>query len=105
MKSGSWGRMLFPKQVTSRNVSDVAAQEIFPIAGPLAAQHAQLGAKMAEFGGWAMPLRYAGVVEDPLATRSAVGIFDVSHLGKAIVRGDGAIDLVNACFTNDLNRI
>jgi aminomethyltransferase len=81
-----------------------------PIQGPLAAQHAQLGAKMADFAGWSMPLSYAGTVEEHLATRSAVGVFDVSHLGKAIVRGEGqdgttARELVNACFTNDLGRI
>jgi aminomethyltransferase len=97
--------MLFPKQVTSRIVSDVAAQEIIPIAGPLAAQHARLGAKMAEFGGWSMPLSYAGVVEEHLATRAAVGVFDVSHLGKAIVRGERATQFINSCFTNDLDRI
>jgi aminomethyltransferase len=75
------------------------------IAGPLTEQHLRLGARMAEFGGWSMPLSYAGVVEEHLATRSAVGIFDVSHLGKAIVRGDGATEFVNTCFTNDLDRI
>jgi aminomethyltransferase len=85
-------------------------QENLPVDGPLAAQHKQLGAKMAEFGGWLMPLSYAGVVEEHLATRTAVGVFDVSHLGKAIVRGRGTngettADFVNRCFTNDLNRI
>jgi aminomethyltransferase len=91
-------------------VSDLSTPEDFPIAGPLAAQHARLGARMAEFGGWSMPLSYAGVVEEHLATRSAVGIFDVSHLGKAIVRGKGVAgqstaEFVNSCFTNDLDRI
>jgi aminomethyltransferase len=75
------------------------------IAGPLADRHAALGAKMADFGGWSMPLSYSGVVEEHTATRTAVGVFDVSHLGKAQVRGAGAIELVNACFTNDLDRI
>jgi aminomethyltransferase len=60
---------------------------------------------MAEFGGWSMPLSYAGVVEEHLATRSAVGIFDVSHLGKVLVSGEGATEFVNTCFTNDLDRI
>jgi aminomethyltransferase len=86
-------------------VSEVSTPEIFPIAGPLADEHARLGARMAEFGGWSMPLSYAGVVEEHLATRSAVGIFDVSHLGKAIVTGAGSTEFVNACFTNDLERI
>lgn len=60
---------------------------------------------MAEFGGWSMPIQYSGVVEEHLAVRTAVGMFDVSHLGNVEVRGPGAKDFVNACFTNDLNRI
>jgi aminomethyltransferase len=65
---------------------------------------------MAEFGGWSMPMSYAGVVEEHLATRSAVGIFDVSHLGKALIAGRGsggetAAQFVNRCFSNDLDRI
>jgi aminomethyltransferase len=60
---------------------------------------------MAEFGGWSMPLSYAGVVEEHVATRTAVGVFDVSHLGKAIIRGTDAIEFANRCFTNDLDRI
>ena len=96
--------------VRSGLVSDQSSNPRPPVDGPLAAQHKELGAKMAEFGGWSMPLSYAGVVEEHLATRSAVGVFDVSHLGKAIVRGTGAdsetaTDFVNRCLTNDLNRI
>jgi len=70
-------------------------------------RHAALGAKFAAFGGWEMPLEYAGggVLKEHAAVREAVGIFDVSHLGKATVRGPGAVDFVNRCLTNDLNRI
>ena len=66
-----------------------------------------MGAKFAEFGGWSMPLEYAGggVVAEHTAVRERVGIFDVSHLGKASVRGAGAADFVNATLTNDLRRI
>src|SRR4051812_3022734 len=60
---------------------------------------------MAEFGGWSMPIQYTGVVEEHLAVRTAVGLFDVSHLGNVEVRGSGARDFVNACFPNDLDRI
>ena len=64
---------------------------------PLHDRHEALGAKFAEFGGWSMPLEYAaGVVKEHTAVREAVGIFDVSHLGKAIVAGPGAADFVNA---------
>lgn len=68
-------------------------------------RHVALGAKFAEFGGWEMPLQYAGVVPEHTAVRDAVGVFDVSHLGKLAVRGPGAREFLNACFTNDLGRI
>ena len=65
-----------------------------------------LGAKFADFGGWSMPLEYSsGVVKEHTAVREAVGIFDVSHLGKITVVGPGAADYVNATLTNDLGRI
>ncbi len=74
---------------------------------PLHDRHVALGAKLAEFGGWDMPLEYAGggVLAEHKAVREAVGLFDVSHLGKALVRGTGAAAYVNSCFTNDLDRI
>lgn len=73
--------------------------------GPLEDRHRELGASFAEFGGWLMPVSYAGTVAEHNATRDAVGLFDVSHLGKATVRGPGAAAFVNATLTNDLNRI
>ena len=77
------------------------------LTSPLHARHEALGAKLAEFGGWSMPLEYAGagVVKEHTAVREAVGVFDVSHLGKATVTGPGAADFVNSCLTNDLGRI
>jgi aminomethyltransferase len=74
---------------------------------PLHSRHVALGAKMADFGGWDMPIEYpgGGVVAEHTAVRERVGIFDVSHLGKASVTGDGAVDFVNACLTNDLRKI
>ncbi|HEX6248196.1 MAG TPA: glycine cleavage system aminomethyltransferase GcvT [Nocardioidaceae bacterium] len=68
-------------------------------------RHVALGAKFSEFGGWEMPLEYAGVVKEHTAVREAVGVFDVSHLGKVLVHGPGAAAYVNACLTNDLDRI
>jgi aminomethyltransferase len=73
--------------------------------GPLADRHRELGATFAEFGGWLMPVSYAGTVAEHTATRNAVGLFDVSHLGKALVRGPGAAQFVNSALTNDLDRI
>jgi len=65
------------------------------------------GAKFAEFGGWSMPLEYAGagVLAEHSAVRNAAGLFDVSHLGKISVTGAGAADFVNRCLTADLRRI
>ncbi|MGO8966838.1 glycine cleavage system aminomethyltransferase GcvT [Mycobacterium sp.] len=73
--------------------------------GPLEDRHRELGASFAEFGGWLMPVSYAGTVAEHTATRNAVGLFDVSHLGKALVRGPGAARFVNSALTNDLDRI
>ena len=77
-----------------------------PLTSPLHERHVALGAKFADFGGWSMPLEYpSGVVKEHTAVREAVGIFDVSHLGKITVVGPGAADYVNATLTNDLGRI
>ena len=70
---------------------------------PLHDRHVALGAKFAEFGGWSMPLQYAGIVSEHKAVREAVGIFDVSHLGKARITGPA--DFLNACITNDIAKI
>jgi aminomethyltransferase len=75
------------------------------LTSPLHERHLALGAKLAEFGGWLMPLEYTGAVKEHNAVRSSVGVFDVSHLGKAVVSGPGAARYVNDCLTNDLDRI
>jgi aminomethyltransferase len=74
---------------------------------PLADRHIKLSAKMADFGGWLMPIEYpgAGVLAEHAAVRERVGIFDVSHLGKVSVKGSGALQFLNTVFTNDLERI
>lgn len=73
---------------------------------PLHARHVAAGAKFAQFGGWSMPLEYpTGVVAEHRAVREAVGLFDVSHLGKVLVSGPGAAELVNRTLSNDLARV
>jgi aminomethyltransferase len=73
---------------------------------PLHDRHVAAGAKLAEFGGWQMPLEYpTGVLKEHAAVRESVGVFDVSHLGKIVVRGEGAVAHLNACLTNDFGRI
>ncbi|MSX19450.1 MAG: glycine cleavage system protein T, partial [Actinobacteria bacterium] len=74
---------------------------------PLQQKHLDLNAKMADFGGWLMPIEYpeSGVLAEHAAVRERVGLFDVSHLGKASVKGPGAFEFLNTQVTNDLGRI
>jgi aminomethyltransferase len=73
---------------------------------PLHETHLSLGAKMGPFGGWDMPIEYtAGTVAEHTAVRTAVGIFDVSHMGKVRILGAGAYAFANSVFTNDIDRI
>ena len=66
-----------------------------------------MNAKVADFGGWLMPIEYpqSGVIAEYSSVRERIGIFDVSHLGKISVKGDGALVFLNQMVTNDLNRI
>ncbi|HVU73097.1 MAG TPA: glycine cleavage system aminomethyltransferase GcvT [Mycobacteriales bacterium] len=75
------------------------------LTSPLHERHLALGAKLGDFGGWQMPLQYSGVLEEHTAVREAVGVFDVSHLGKGVVRGHRAGSFINSTLTNDLGRI
>ncbi len=77
------------------------------LTGPLHDRHLANGAKLADFSGWSMPLEFAGggVLAEHAAVREAVGLFDVSHLGKARVAGPGAAAFANATLSNDLRRI
>ena len=64
--------------------------------------HKALGGQMVEFGGWEMPLQYpTGVIEEHLSTRRQAGIFDVSHMGRFIVRGSGAVPFLQHVLTNN----
>jgi aminomethyltransferase len=72
---------------------------------PLDAVHRRLGAKMAPFAGWEMPIEYRGTLSEHRAVREGVGVFDLSHLGKVEVRGDGAHDALQHALANDLDRL
>ena len=73
---------------------------------PLNEVHRALGGKMVDFGGWDMPVQYpAGVIEEHLRTRTAAGLFDVSHMGEIWVEGRDAIDFVNRLTTNDVAKL
>jgi aminomethyltransferase len=72
---------------------------------PLNATHRRLGAKMVDFGGWDMPVQYSGLMDEHRRVRTAVGLFDVSHMGEIEVRGPEALNLVNYVATNDASKL
>jgi aminomethyltransferase len=72
---------------------------------PLFAAHQQLGGKLIEFGGWEMPVQYSSIVDEHLAVRRAGGLFDISHMGEALVSGPGALDFLNHSLTNDARKL
>lgn len=73
---------------------------------PLYDAHVALGARMIDFGGWDMPVQYpAGIVSEHKTVRSAVGLFDVSHMGEARIRGARAPEAVQRVVTNDVGAL
>ena len=72
---------------------------------PLNAAHRALNARMVDFGGWDMPVQYSGIIDEHMAVRKAVGLFDVSHMGELEVRGPQALDLVNYVSTNNAAKL
>lgn len=73
---------------------------------PLHDAHLRLGARMVDFGGWAMPVSYgSGILEEHRATRTAVGVFDVCHMGEVHFRGPRAAETLQRVITNDLGRL
>jgi aminomethyltransferase len=73
---------------------------------PLNDAHRKLGGRMIDFGGWDMPVQYpAGTIEEHMAVRTAVGIFDVSHMGEIEIRGPQALEFVQHLTTNDASKL
>lgn len=72
---------------------------------PLYDRHVALSARIIDFGGWAMPVQYTSIIEEHKAVRSAVGLFDVSHMGEVEFVGPGAIDAVSHLATNDVRKL
>lgn len=67
--------------------------------------HVSLGAKMIEFAGYNMPVLYTNLVQEHLAVRNSVGVFDVSHMGEFMVKGPKALDLLQSITTNDVSKL
>ena len=71
----------------------------------LSSVHEALGAKMVPFAGYLMPVQYSGINDEHHAVRNGVGVFDVSHMGEFIVRGPGALDLIQKVTSNDASKL
>lgn len=68
-------------------------------------KHIDLGAKMVQFAGFNMPLQYTGLIDEHLNVRNNVGIFDVSHMGEFMIKGEGALDLIQRITSNDASKL
>jgi aminomethyltransferase len=72
---------------------------------PFTEKHIALGAKMAEFAGYNMPINYSGINDEHAAVRKNAGIFDVSHMGEFILKGEHALDLIQRVTSNDASKL
>ena len=72
---------------------------------PFTQKHIDLGAKMAEFAGYKMPISYSGINAEHLAVRNNAGIFDVSHMGEFMLKGPKALSLIQSVTTNDASKL
>jgi aminomethyltransferase len=72
---------------------------------PFTHKHIELGAKMAEFAGYNMPISYTGINDEHFAVRNSIGVFDVSHMGEFILKGEKALALIQKVTTNDASKL
>jgi aminomethyltransferase len=72
---------------------------------PFTNKHIALGAKMAEFAGYNMPISYSGINDEHATVRRSAGVFDVSHMGEFILKGENALDLIQRVTTNDASKL
>ena len=70
---------------------------------PLYDLHAELGGRLVPFAGWEMPVQYTGIIEEHMAVRKTAGLFDVSHMGEARIRGRDAAAFLDRIMTNELS--
>ncbi|MCW3115870.1 MAG: Aminomethyltransferase [Segetibacter sp.] len=72
---------------------------------PFTEKHKAMGAKMAEFAGYNMPISYSGINDEHATVRNNAGVFDVSHMGEFILKGENALDLIQRVTTNDASKL
>ncbi len=82
-------------EMTETQVKNIALTDI----------HVALGAKMVPFAGYLMPVSYAGINQEHETVRNGVGVFDVSHMGEFILKGENALDLIQRVTTNDASKL
>ena len=82
-------------------VSDVASLK----KTPLHDEHARLGAKLVDFGGWSMPVQYSGILDEHHAVRTALGVFDISHMGQFFAEGPGATAWLQHLLANNVEKL
>ena len=72
---------------------------------PLHDEHARLGAKLVDFGGWSMPVQYSGILDEHHAVRTSLGVFDISHMGQFFAEGSGATAWLQSLLANNVERL
>ncbi len=72
---------------------------------PFTQKHISLGAKMAEFAGYNMPISYSGINDEHATVRNSVGVFDVSHMGEFVLKGENALALIQKVTSNDASKL
>ena len=72
---------------------------------PLHDEHARLGAKLVDFGGWSMPVQYTGILNEHHAVRTALGVFDISHMGQFFAEGPGATAWLQHLLANNVEKL
>jgi aminomethyltransferase len=85
--------------------SSPGLQSCFPQSTAFTAKHQALGAKMVEFAGYNMPISYSSINEEHQAVRKNAGVFDVSHMGEFMLKGEHALDLIQRVTSNDASRL
>jgi aminomethyltransferase len=72
---------------------------------PLYEIHRELGGKIIDFGGWALPVQYTGIIKEHNEVRTCAGLFDVSHMGEILITGNGAEEYIQKMVTNDISKM
>lgn len=108
IKNPSISKNLLPARIenfSAKNDVRFAHQYFFMKTTALTNTHISLGAKMVPFAGYNMPVTYSGLVTEHNQVRNSVGVFDVSHMGEFILRGEKALDLIQLVTTNDAAKL